>query len=326
MGMNRSVYFKIQANRRLNSDNLNGKKFEDRQKKIEYLSNLSFTEPYLFHFPIIFQQSATLSKKSYYQNDAKELRSRSSFSKTLVKWLSAGIRYDFELTDIYNSKEKKNDRYERIGSLTPLIAFDFRDSAINPQEGLLVDCAYEYADPNFYSRKDIKYEKFTNTNNFYLKMWDLGVLAFSASWGVERNKATGYSMPNTKVFRLNGIDMMRGFRDDEINRIDSLPDRPDIAALNIEDRAYFDNIKIEPRFFIGDSFMFGPFFDAGSLFVNHFKPLSLRTSVGLSFKIITPVGPIDFGYGLKLKRKLIKDGTGEHWETPGAFTLSIGSF
>ena len=93
---------------------------------------------------------------------------------------------------------------------------------------------------------------------------------------------------------------MRGFADDEINRLaDSAS--TDISEVVINRTAYFLNLKIEPRYDINDSMVLGIFFDAGRVFVNHFKPLSLRTALGASFKFRTPVGTLDFDYGVKLK-------------------------
>jgi outer membrane protein insertion porin family len=49
----------------------------------------------------------------------------------------------------------------------------------------------------------------------------------------------------------------------------------------------------------------------------------LRQSVGVTFKVVTPVGTLDFDYGIKLLRK--KDQSG-NLEAPGRFHVSIGFF
>jgi hydrogenase-4 component E len=50
----------------------------------------------------------------------------------------------------------------------------------------------------------------------------------------------------------------------------------------------------------------GIFFDAGRVSVNEFIPFNLRTSVGAGFKFLTPVGSLDFDYGIKFKERLIR--------------------
>ena len=83
------------------------------------------------------------------------------------------------------------------------------------------------------------------------------------------------------------------------------------------------NLKIEPRYFLNDTLMAGVFYDAGRVFVNRMDLGELRDSVGVTFKIVTPVGTLDFDYGIKLLRK--KDPSGR-LEDPGRFHVSIGFF
>jgi outer membrane protein insertion porin family len=131
----------------------------------------------------------------------------------------------------------------------------------------------------------------------------------------------GY-IPNIKVFRLTGMDIVRGFNDEEINRVPG-DSKDDISEVKIDDRAYLANFKVEPRYFINDALMAGVFYDAGRVFVNKLDMGELRDSVGVTFKILTPVGTLDFDYGIKLLRERNKNGT---LEDPGRFHVSIGFF
>jgi outer membrane protein insertion porin family len=128
------------------------------------------------------------------------------------------------------------------------------------------------------------------------------------------------NIPSIKVFRLNGIDSVRGYYDDEINVLEN---GEDISDLVIDESAYFVNFKFEPRYTLDDNTMLGIFFDAGRLFVNHFKPLKVRTSIGLSFKYLTPVGSLNFDYGVKTERRVMLDNRKERF---GRFHLTIGVF
>jgi outer membrane protein insertion porin family len=97
----------------------------------------------------------------------------------------------------------------------------------------------------------------------------------------------------------------------------------DISEVRVDDKAYMTVLKVEPRYFINDALMAGVFYDAGRIFVNSMELGELRESVGLSFKVITPVGTLDFDYGIKLLRKKNPDGS---LEDPGRFHVSIGFF
>jgi outer membrane protein insertion porin family len=129
----------------------------------------------------------------------------------------------------------------------------------------------------------------------------------------------GY-IPTIKVFRLTGMDIIRGYTDEEQNRLRS---GVDISQYRVDNRAYIGLFKIEPRYLINDSLMAGVFYDAGAVAVNSLDAPNLRDAAGLTFKIITPVGTLDFDYGIKLLRKRTPSGT---LEDPGRFHVSIGFF
>jgi len=220
---------------------------------------------------------------------------------------------------------------------------DYRDSPIIPTKGALFGLSWEFANPYFASQKkenlEINFNKLTSRNRFYYPLGNL-VLALSISGGLQTNFANdlqkdangnsvlgtdgspltvGY-IPSIKVFRLDGIDNVRGFGDDEINR---LPIGLDIGELRIQDTVTYVNYKFEPRYYFSDLVALGVFFDAAGLYVNHFSPLQVRTAVGLSAKLVTPVGSLDFDYGVKLHRQRYTSGQRESF---GRFHLSIGSF
>ena len=117
-----------------------------------------------------------------------------------------------------------------------------------------------------------------------------------------------------------GADIIRGFQDDEMNRLDN---GEDISAVAIDSRAYLFNFKFEPRYYINDSMIFGVFYDAGRVFVDEFDFNDLRSSAGLTFKLLLPFGTVDFDYGIKLLRKRDTDG---NLESPGRLHVSIGFF
>ncbi|MEX1100085.1 MAG: BamA/TamA family outer membrane protein, partial [Bacteriovoracaceae bacterium] len=212
----------------------------------------------------------------------------------------------------------------QIGSVTPGATFDFRNNRINPTSGAWFNLSMEVANPSLLSQNNqelvINYYKFIARNRLYFP-FEGGTVAMSLAVGTQENlaKKDGY-IPNIKVFRLNGADAVRGFEDAEINRV---PGGRDISSVEVNDKAYMAVLKVEPRIFMSDSTMFGVFYDAGRVFVNSYDPEQLRSSVGLTFKYLTPVGSLDFDYGIKLLRKRDDDGK---VESPGRLHVSIGFF
>lgn len=165
-------------------------------------------------------------------------------------------------------------------------------------------------------------------------------MAFSVTFGIQENlekdprldgagnqvfDANGVPLkkgfiPSIKVFRLSGIDTVRGFSEEEINRLDN---GKDITTELIQNSVYLTNVKVEPRYRWTDDMVFGLFWDAGKVQIQKFEATDIRSSVGVSFKYLTPVGTLDLDYGMKLLRKRYADGT---IESPGRIHISIGFF
>ncbi len=320
-GSNRFVSFKAQINYRMHNENLDAQRKEQDQQLLEHSEKLFFSEPYVFNFPLRFDFSISNSMKRFYSFDAQILKGEATIRKNLFEIIDTSLRYQFETISQYNSTDLKDKGNFKIGGITPGITLDFRNNRINPSKGSSFDFSYEIASPDFGSQKDkelqINFRKFVTRNRFYFPLGD-NVLAVSFAYGVATNEGPGH-IPSIKVFRLNGVDIVRGYADDEINKVQT--DR-DIHNEVIK-KAYFTNLKIEPRFYLNDNTMLGVFFDAGRVYQDHIRPLHVRTSVGISLKFLTPVGSLNFEYGVKLSRK--REGDGQ-LETPGRFHLSIGFF
>ena len=213
--------------------------------------------------------------------------------------------------------------YFRIGSILGSFYLDFRDRVVNPSKGSYHGISFEVGNPSLLSMDtsdlQINFAKVVTRNRLYYSFSDF-IFAMSISAGFQKNLANelykdssgsvvinpdgsqrtiGF-LPSVKVFRLEGIDGVRGFSEEEINR---LSDGDDILSKRIQGEAFMLNSKFEIRKLLSDSVIGALFFDAGRLYVDSFKPLKLRRSAGVSFKFLTPVGTLDFDYGLKLDRK-----------------------
>lgn len=328
-GLNQAVSFKGEVNRRTSLYAFDTRRRNNGKQELEYSTRLSYNWPYFLGIPLTFQASAFDTKKRYYSFDAEVLRAQTTFSKMLTQNLSTSLSYQLESTRRKDATDPVDNGRFRIGGITPAVTLDLRDSSINPSRGAYFYVSCERAAPIFYSQDksnlEINYYKLISRNKFYLPIKKHEqILALSLSTGMQGNLVSNpnnlIGIPRDKVFRLNGVDIVRGFRDTEINR---LVTGEDIDDVEVRSRAYFVNLKVEPRVLISDTTMVGLFLDAGRVFVSHVNLTYLRSSVGLSFKYLTPVGSIDFDYGIKLWRRKLQDGS---LETPGEFHISIGLF
>ena len=340
---NHSVSTKGQVNQRLDYNSLDLRRRSEKKNRLEGLWEANYVWPY-FISTIDLNTRIGFERKRFFAFDADILRFAPQISKKISSHFSASLGYQFERINQFDATEEKDRDTFKIGSVTPSLTLDYRDHPIKPRRGAFFRLSWEFANPNFgFNRDDennkIDFSKLILRNKFYISRgpWSL---ALSLVGGVQWNWAKEWiyddegnivqnedgslrtvgHIPSIKVFRLDGIDAVRGFSYEEINRTYS---GEDISELRIQDRAYFTNIKLEPRYYWQDSLAMGIFLDAGGLSVNHYKPLKLRTAAGLSLKILTLVGTLDFDYGIKLHRRHLASGVREKF---GRFHLSIGHF
>ena len=333
-GYNRSISLRSQLNRRTSFTTIDPQRRNNIKHILEHNTSISYNQGDLFDTMIDGVATAAYQTRRFYSFDANIFRVNGTLTRDFTKRVSTSIRYQYEDITQYSATEEINNGSFQIGSLTPTLTYDLRNNQINATKGAFFNLSCEFANPYLLSQKEsdltIDYYKLVSRNRFYVPFKN-GTVAISLVGGVQQNLArdritvngvgqtSGY-IPTIKVFRLTGMDIIRGFTDEEMNR---LPDGKDISDVRITDKAYIANFKFEPRYFINDALMAGVFYDAGRVYAESMNLGELRDSAGVTFKIVTPVGTLDFDYGIKLLRK--KDASGR-LEDPGRFHVSIGFF
>lgn len=333
-GMNKYIQLQSQINQRLNYSTLDPARRKDVSSLLEHNETITYNEGDIFDTLINGSASIGYQRRRFYAFDADIKRLNGTLTRDLSKRVSTSLTYQYEDISQFNATQPRDDGTFKIGGITPSVTYDLRNSQINPLKGAFFNLSCEFANPYFLSQKEpdltINYYKLISRNRFYIPFKN-GTVAVSLVGGVQENLAKdlttvngveqtkGY-IPNIKVFRLTGMDIVRGYTDQEMNR---LPDGRDISAVRVDNKAYLANFKVEPRYFLNDSLMTGVFYDAGRVFVDRVDLTDLRDSVGVTFKVVTPVGTLDFDYGIKLLRK--RDANG-NLESPGRFHVSIGFF
>ncbi len=342
-GRNIGVTLRSQINLRDNYQAFDPPRRKEQKSFLEYTNSVTLNMGDIANSLVDYSSGLTFQKRRFYSFDADIQRINNTFSRDLTKKLSTSIRHQYEIISQYDATDEINNDSYQIGGVTPSLTYDLRNSQINPMKGAFFNLSCEFANPYFGSQKKtnltVNYYKFISRNRFYIPIHKFGTVAISVVGGVQENlakdlvrgsdgnpeiidgqKQTEGIIPPFKLFRLTGMDIVRGFSDEEINK---LSDRRDISGVRVQDKAYLANFKVEPRFFVSDNFMAGIFLDAGRVYVDQVDLGELRSSTGVTFKILTPVGTLDFDYGIKLLRKKNANGT---LEDPGRFHVSIGFF
>ncbi len=187
-------------------------------------------------------------------------------------------------------------------------SFDSRNSFSYPTRGFFT-----------LGRVDIFNEIEGNNANFVRLTWQgenevsfLKRVTLSTAFRLNRILTIGsnVSVPTNQLLFLGGSDTIRGFGEDSLG-----PTNAAGEATGSRTRWVWNE---ELRFRIWKSISWAFFFDMGSL-TNDFSDINwftIRRSLGMGIRYITPVGPIRADYGFKLDRR-----TGE---SMGKFNLTFG--
>jgi outer membrane protein insertion porin family len=339
-GMARRLSFRGELNQRLIEESAlsPGRRGLYPLAFLEYFADVKYEEPYLGNTPIGMDVMTSIGRRRYRTFDSDIFLSGITLSEA-TSWFAPLLRYQYENDFQYNAQYEKDQGTFRIGSLAPSLSFDFRDRRVNPTRGLFLSLLGEYASPKLGSidanNYKINFFSIISRNNFYVPFSYDWVGAMYLSAGYQKNLETGILadssgnpvlddegipttvgyIPTVKVFRLEGSDNVRGYRNSEIN---TLSNGLDIAQVVVNDTAYYLNIKIEGRHYLKDNIVIYPFFDAGSIQVNHWVPFDLKTSVGIGIRYLTPMGSLELDFGVKTHRN-----AGESF---GSVDLMIGYF
>jgi outer membrane protein assembly complex protein YaeT len=318
---------------------------------------LTYREPFVGPWQVPVQVTA------FQNNDLRrgaQLRQRGTFveaAKVVGQQTRWSIRYEYRVSacltgficdQIKNSLVPGVDRSianVKISSLTPTFFWDKRDDAIDPHRGFFTSLSTQYAFRALAA--DANFLKEFAQGSWYIPVSARSVFALSGRVGLiqdvgrhlnedgelvsgvplsERFTAGGesshraYSLDLLGTVCLNPLDV--GCRPTLLVR----PDNPGSVApigglaLLIANAEY--------RFPIFSSLGGAVFADAGNTFADSTIQLSdLRYGLGTGLRYLSPVGPVRFDVGYKLKRQIIGFDTKSGraiFERPYAYFITLG--
>lgn len=220
-----------------------------------------------------------------------------------------------------------------MSSLTPTFFWDRRDDPINPTKGFFTSASVQYAFP--FSNANANFTKEFAQGSWYLPVSARSVFAVSGRVGVIQPMAR-VPVPLTERFTAGGDTSHRAYGLDLLGTICPNPAdvscKPTLLLLNgTVDPIGGNGLLItnaEYRFPIFSSVGGAVFVDAGNTFADSTVDLGdLRYGVGAGIRYLSPVGPLRFDFGYKLKRQITGFDvlTGKpNYERPYAFFITIG--
>jgi len=231
----------------------------------------------------------------------------------------------------------------RISSLTPTFFWDKRDDAIDPHRGFFTSASVEYAFRAL--QADAHFLKEFTQGSWYLPLSARSVFAVSGRVGLIQDIGRHLStqgqvisgVPLTERFTAGGDSSHRAYALDLLGTICLDPAitncHPTLIRLDDGTIAPIGGFGIfvanaEYRFPIFSSLGGAVFVDAGNTFADTaIRFGDLRYGVGTGIRYLSPVGPLRFDIGYKLKRQVIgfdADTGKPKFERPIAYFVTLG--
>ncbi|MDD2679869.1 MAG: outer membrane protein assembly factor BamA, partial [Candidatus Omnitrophica bacterium] len=293
--------------------------------------DVSFTEPWLFDYPITFGFDAY--RKTHkrdtdvgYGYDEKVTGGDLRLGKEISEYVRADITYrldSIEISNIDNGAEDllREEGKNVISSITPGITFDNRDNIFDTRKGNLVTGSVEFAGGPLQGDKN--YWKFFGRASHYFPMPRNASLEIRGRIGLSQPYGNSDNIPIYERFFAGGAYTIRGYKERAVGPIDPSTQDPlggDSMLIGNLEYLYpiFSFLKVAVFYDIGNVWeKLGDFCSSKDTNKNTGK---FKSSFGLGFRIRTPVGPMMLDYGIPMDKA-----PGETTRSSGRFHFSVSN-
>lgn len=268
--------------------------------------DLSFTEPWLFDYPVSFGFDAYKRQRDResdlgYGYDEDITGGALRLGKELTEYTRGSLTYrydDIDISDIdplASNDLKREGGKNTISSLTPGFSYDSRDSVFNPRAGDYLQTSFETAGGLFGGDKDF-WKSFSTASHFF-PLFRQSALELRLRVGLVESYGDSEWVPIYERFFAGGAYTVRGYDERSLGPIDPLTEDPlGGESLLVGNMEYvyplFDFLKLAAFYDIGN--VWGKMGDIGAG--------GFKSSVGLGVRLNTPIGPIRLDYGVPLDK------------------------
>jgi len=276
--------------------------------------DLSFTEPWLFDYPVSFgfdayKRTHKREEDIGYGYDEDITGGDLRLGKELSEYLRADLMYrndTIKITDITDNAS--NDLRNEYGSNTIRsmqfgLTFDSRNNVFDPTRGNILSGSLESAGGPFGGSKD--FWKFGGRASHYFPVFGGSVLELRGRAGLAKPYGSSDRVPIYERYFAGGANTIRGYSERKIGPIDPVSKDP----LGGESMLIGNLEYLYPVF---GFLKLAVFYDIGNVWskVNKFASGGLKSGVGLGVRIKTPIGPIMLDYGIPLNKEPGEDTKG----------------
>jgi len=222
----------------------------------------------------------------------------------------AGIAYRFEnvtISDVVDEATAASELLDEVGSNDlssgeVQLSYDSRDSVNSPSKGIYASNTLQLFGGPFCGDKD--FIKYLGRVSFYTPAINKSVIELRLRGGIAAEFSDTNKIPIYERFFAGGASTVRGYRERKVGPIDKTTEDP-LGG----DKMLIGNI--EYTYPLADFLKAATFFDIGKVWGNesaNVEESGFMSSIGLGFRVNTPIGPVSVDYGWPLSKEVGEEG------------------
>ncbi|MFA4933546.1 MAG: outer membrane protein assembly factor BamA [Candidatus Omnitrophota bacterium] len=292
---------------------------------------LSFTEPWMFDYPVsfgfdVYRRKHKRATDVGYGYDEAVTGGDLRLGKEISEHLKGGLTYRLDEIKISNpSSDASSDLLGEVGKnvisvISPSLTFDTRDNIFDTRKGNLFTVAFDFAGGPLSGDKD--YWKLFTRASHYFPLPKGAVLELRGRIGLAEPYDNTEKIPIYERFFAGGAYTVRGYEERKVGPVDPLSKDPlggaSMAVGNIEyTYPLFSFLKVAAFYDVGNVWeKIGDIFSSKD--ANGVENSGgFKSSFGLGLRIKTPIGPIMLDYGIPMDKE-----AGESDKKAGRFHFS----
>ncbi|MCK9432908.1 MAG: outer membrane protein assembly factor BamA [Candidatus Omnitrophica bacterium] len=310
-----------------------GQDFKVRASTGSYTNGLeiSFTEPWLFDYPIsfgfdLYHRTHERDTDTGYGYDEEVTGGDLRIGTDLSEYLKGQLTYRLDQVKISDPEaDASQDLLDEVGTnfistVSPSLTYDSRDNVFNPRKGNLVTATLDFAGGPFGGDKD--FVKFFGRASHYFPMPRGAVLEVRGRLGLAEPYGDTEKIPIYERFFAGGAYTIRGYEERMVGPVDRNTHDPiggaSMVVGNIEyTYPLFSFLKVAAFYDVGNVWeKIGDIFSSKD--ANGVENTGgLKGGFGIGLRINTPIGPIMLDYGIPMNKE-----PGEDSKKSGRFHFS----
>lgn len=265
---------------------------------------LSFTEPWLFDYPVsagfdAFRTERDREQDIGYAYSEKRVGGNVRLGKEFSEYITGRVSFRREIVTIEDLESNVSadllaeEGTNAVSAVGGSLIWDSTDSAFNPSKGLVVRGDVDVAGGFLGGDKD--FYRTQAMGSYYVPLKFKSVLEFRLRAGFVDAYGDSEKVPIFERFFAGGARSIRGYDERTVGPLDA----------NTEDPVGGESLlvgNIEYTIPLIDFVKLATFFDVGNVWAKteDFASGDLKSGTGVGLRVKTPIGPINLDYGYPL--------------------------